>query len=53
MLTVGNHKRARLVWFNPDAATPTEFGEEPHDPSGSPEARNRMVLGRNGPGGAY
>lgn len=53
MFTVGNHIRARLVWFNPDAATPTEFGGESHDPSGSPEAQNRSALGRNGPGEAY
>jgi hypothetical protein len=24
MFTFGNHLRARLVWFNPDAATPAE-----------------------------
>lgn len=28
MFTVGHHIRARLVWFNPDAATPTGYGFE-------------------------
>lgn len=50
MFAVGDHIRARLVWFNPDAATPTEFGEEPHDSAYWPEAWNRSA---RGPGGGF
>ena len=31
MFTVGSHIRARLVWFNPDAATHTATGDDPYD----------------------
>jgi hypothetical protein len=31
MFDVGSHLRAHLVWFNPDAATPTATGDDSYD----------------------